>query len=169
MEFLWRGAIMRRARKVAAKTFSPSCAFFLSLARSLARFLLAFLDFCSKRRVAETSLWAGLAGPPLEAALAKKRGPKKEGRKIRRVKAGARAGSTLTHRTRREGNTTAGRGAKSKVKERANGLAPRRRWTQGGGKRERERERLPGDARQSRSHGLSLCSPARSAMLISLL
>lgn len=70
---------MRRARKVAAKTFCLFCVLspcHLSFSLSLP----VFLDLCSKRRVAEMSLWAGLPGPPLKAALAKKRGGKKEDR-----------------------------------------------------------------------------------------
>jgi len=54
-----------------------SCQDFLSLSLSLSPFPAIFLDFYSKRRVAEKFLWAGLPGPPLRAALAKKRGGEK--------------------------------------------------------------------------------------------
>lgn len=84
MEFLWWGAIMRRARKVAGKTFSLFCT--LSSSNFLSLPYIS-LDFGSKRRVAEMSLWAGLLSPTLKAALAKKRGGQEEGRsaKDRRV------------------------------------------------------------------------------------
>jgi len=53
-----------------------------------------FLDFCSKRRVAEMSLWAGLLSPTLKAVLAKKRkGTKK---RVGRRKIGGSEGGPST-------------------------------------------------------------------------
>lgn len=70
--------------------FLQSLALHLTFSLFLSLFLPIFLDFCSKRRVAEMSLWAGLHGPTLKAALAKKRGGQEEGRsaKDRRVRGG---------------------------------------------------------------------------------
>lgn len=72
-------------------SFSLSSTFFLLVvypSLSLPLSFPVFLDL-SKRRVAEMSLWAGLPGPPLKAALAKKRGARRRiGAKDRRVRRG---------------------------------------------------------------------------------
>lgn len=122
---------MRRARKVAAKTFSPF------LARPLARFLSLPFSIsaskggsqkCRSGRVSRVHPWK-------RRWLRKGDREGGSGRKTRRVRQARRGVHPYPTSASREGNTTAGRGAKSKVKERASGLLPLRRWTQGSRKR----------------------------------